>query len=58
QELAEHSYDKDASREHNDIARFLASIHETLHSGSDALTGNLRKVVGQQDMATGDIDLF
>lgn len=58
QELSEHGYDMDANREHDDIARFLASIHETLHSGSDALSGNLRKVVGQQDMATGDIDLF
>ena len=58
QELAEHGYDMDAKREHNDIARFLASLHESLHASSHALSGSLRKAVGQQDMATGDIDLF
>lgn len=58
QELAEHSYDMDAQREHDDIAKFLVNINEILHAGSHALSGNLRKAVGQQDMATGDIDLF
>ncbi len=57
-ELAEHGYDMDANREHNDIARFLANIHETFDNSSHALSGSLRKAVGQQDMATGDIDLF
>lgn len=58
QELAEHGYDMEANREHADIARFLANIHETFHISSHALSGSLRKAVGQQDMATGDIDLF
>lgn len=58
QELAEHGYDMDAQREHDDIAKFLVNINEMLHAGSHALAGNLRKAVGQKDMATGDIDLF
>ncbi|EUJ10686.1 hypothetical protein Meth11DRAFT_1514 [Methylophilaceae bacterium 11] len=58
QELSEHGYDMDAQREHDDIAKFLVNINDILHAGSHALSGNLRKAVGQKDMATGDIDLF
>ncbi|MDX1914531.1 MAG: chemotaxis protein [Methylophilus sp.] len=58
QELSAHGYDMAAEQEHDDIVKFLASINESFDAGSHALSGNLRKAVGQHDMATGDIDLF
>jgi chemotaxis regulatin CheY-phosphate phosphatase CheZ len=58
QELASHSIEMAADQEHDDIVRFLAHINENLDASSHALSGNLRKSVGQRDMATGDIDLF
>lgn len=57
-ELEIHGHEMDVSREHQDIAEFLAALNESLDAGSHALTGNLRKSVGQRDMASGDIDLF
>ncbi len=58
QELATHGHEMDASREHQDIAKFIESLNHNLGVGSHALSGNLRKSVGQQDMTSGDIDLF
>lgn len=58
QALAEHGHEMDADKEHEDISRFLEDIHHNLHTGSHALSGNLRKVVGQKDLTSGDIDLF
>jgi molecular chaperone DnaK (HSP70) len=58
QELETHGHEMDANREHQDIAEFLSSLNESLDAGSHALSGNLRKSVGQRDMVSGDIDLF
>lgn len=58
QELAEHGGDIDPVQEHLDIAKFMGTINKTLHESSHALSGNLRKSVAQQDMASGEIDLF
>jgi molecular chaperone DnaK (HSP70) len=58
QELEIHGHEMDANREHQDIAAFLSSLNESLDAGSHALSGNLRKSVGQRDMVSGDIDLF
>jgi hypothetical protein len=58
QELSSHGYEMSAEQEHQDIVKFLASINQSLDAGSHALSGNLRKAVGQHDMATGEIDLF
>ncbi len=58
QALAEHGQDMDVDKEHEDISRFLGSIQQNLHAGSHALSGNLRKSVGQKDLTTGEIELF
>lgn len=57
-ELAEHGGEMEPIQEHRDIAKFLGSVNQTLHTSSHALTGNLRKAVAQKDMASGEIDLF
>lgn len=57
-ELAMHGNEIDPEHEHDEIARFLEQMHKTFHAGSHALAGGLRRAVSQQDMGTGDIDLF
>lgn len=57
-ELAMHGNEIDPEYEHDEIARFLEQMHKTFYAGSHALSGGLRRAVSQQDMATGDIDLF
>ncbi|PKO45129.1 MAG: chemotaxis protein [Betaproteobacteria bacterium HGW-Betaproteobacteria-22] len=57
-ELETHGNAMDPSHEHEQIAQFLEMMSHNLHEGSHALSGGLRRSVGQQDMATGDIDLF
>jgi chemotaxis regulatin CheY-phosphate phosphatase CheZ len=56
--LAEHGHEMSADKEHEDIVQFINNKHKTLHQGSQALTGGLRRAVDQQNMTTGDIDLF
>jgi hypothetical protein len=58
QELANHGDEIDPSHEHEAIAKFLEEISHSLHAGSHALSGGLRRSVDQQDMVTGDIELF
>jgi len=58
QELAEHGNEMDPVQEHDDIAKFLGTVNQTLHASSHALSGNIKKSVAQKDMASGDIDLF
>ena len=41
-----------------DFAKFLEEISHSLHAGSHALSGGLRRSVDQHDMVTGDIELF
>lgn len=57
-ELATHGNEMDPSHEHEEIAKFLEEMSHSLNVGSTALSGGLRKSVGQHDMATGEIDLF
>jgi len=40
------------------LLSFLEEMSRSLQVGSRALSGGLRQSVGQQDMATGEIDLF
>jgi len=58
QELTNHGDEIDPSHEHEAIAKFLEEISHSLHAGSHALSGGLRRSVDQQDMVTGDIELF
>lgn len=58
QELAAHGNEMDPSHEHNEIAKFLEDMNHSLHVGSHALSGGLRRSVDQQNMVTGEVDLF
>ncbi len=58
QELATHGDEIAPEHEHDEIAKFLENMSHSLHTGSHALSGGLRRSVGQQDMATGEIELF
>ena len=58
QELATHGKEMDPSHEHKEIAQFLEDMSHSLHEGSHALSGGLRRSVSQKDMLTGDVDLF
>jgi molecular chaperone DnaK (HSP70) len=58
QELELHGSEMEPSHEHEEIVKFLEEMSRSLHEGSHALSGGLRRSVGQQNMATGDIDLF
>ncbi|MEQ1767296.1 MAG: chemotaxis protein [Methylotenera sp.] len=57
-ELGNHSNDIDPDHEHEEIAKFLDEMSHSLHEGSRTLSGGLRRSVDQQNMTTGDIDLF
>lgn len=57
-ELGNHSNSIDAEHEHEEIAKFLDEMSRSLHVGSRALSGGLLRSVDQQDMASGDIELF
>jgi len=56
--LAAHGDEIEPEHEHDEIARFLAAMNHSLNARSDALTGGLRRSVDQQDMGSGDIELF
>lgn len=58
QELSTHQFPMAAEDEHQEILNFIAHVNHQFDVGSQHLTGNLRKSVNQQDLATGDIDLF
>jgi len=57
-ELESHSNEMDPGHEHEEIVKFLEEMSRSLQVGSRALSGGLHQSVGQQDMATGEIDLF
>lgn len=57
-ELSSHQFPMAADDEHEEIRRFIMQLNQNFDQGSQHLTGNLRKSVNQQDLATGDIDLF
>lgn len=58
QELSSHQFPMAAEDEHQEIRQFIAQINHQFDLGSQHLNGHLRKSVSQQDMQTGDIDLF
>jgi len=58
QELANHSDEIEPSHEYEAITKFLEEISHSLNVGSHALSGGLRRSVNQQDMVTGEIELF
>jgi len=57
-ELSSHQVPSAADDEHEEIRNFIMQLNQNFDQGSQHLTGNLRKSVNQQDLATGDIDLF
>lgn len=58
QELSSHQAPMLAEDEYEEIKRFIMQLNQQFHQGSQHLSGHLRKAVNQQDLATGDIDLF
>jgi hypothetical protein len=58
QELDIHGDQIDTEREHKEIVIILEAMSQSLHMGSHALSGGLRRSVEQQNMASGEIELF
>lgn len=58
QELDTHGDQIDTEREHKEIVKILEAMSLSLHTGSHALSGGLRRSVEQQNMASGEIELF
>ncbi|PCI61087.1 MAG: chemotaxis protein [Methylophilaceae bacterium] len=57
-ELATHGEGMAPEHEHEEIVRLLEEMSASLNLRNDALKGGLIKSVGQQDMSSGDIELF
>lgn len=57
-ELSTHKGPMMDEDEHEEIRRFIQQLNQQFDRGSQHLTGNLRKSVNQQDLSSGDIDLF
>lgn len=58
EELHDHGGGINSEYEHNEIAKLLEMMSNSLHHGSHALSGGLRRSVEQKNMASGDIELF
>jgi len=58
EELHDHGGGINSEYEHNEIAKLLEMMSDSLHHGSHALSGGLRRSVEQKNMASGDIELF
>ena len=58
QEITIHSHVLGTAPEQKEIANLMERLSQTLHTGSHALSGGLRRSVDQQNMASGDIELF
>lgn len=56
--LAVHGAVMEPEHEHEEIARLLEEMSASLNTRSDVLKGGLRKSVDQQDMNSGEIELF
>ena len=56
--LAMHGEDMDSEREHEEIVNLLEEMNTSLNQRNDALKGGLIKSVGQQDMSSGEVELF
>ena len=58
EELHEHGGGIDNDYEHSEVAKLLEMMSDSLHHGSHALSGGLRRSVEQKNMASGEIELF
>jgi hypothetical protein len=58
QQLETHGDEIEPDFEHSEFAMLLEKISDGLHTGSHALSGGLRRSVEQQNMASGEIELF
>ncbi len=58
QELDVYGDQIDTEHEHQEIVKILEKMSQSLHIGSHALSGGLRRSVEQQNMASGEIELF
>ena len=56
--LAMHGEDMNPDHEHQEIVKLLEEMSAGLHHRNDALIGGLRRSVQQQDMSSGDVELF
>jgi len=56
--LAEHSATMDPAHEHAEVVRMLEEIGASLNDHNHHLNGRLNKSVKQEDMTSGDIELF
>lgn len=58
QELDIHGDQINTENEHIEIAKILEEMSQSLHTGRHALSSGLRRSVEQQNMASGEIELF
>jgi len=60
EELASHGdeIDPQQGEERKEIAKFLEEMNKSLNARSDALSGGLRRSVSQDNMGSGEIELF
>lgn len=58
QALAAHGDDMDPEQEHAEIVKLLEEMSTSLYMRNDALKGGLMKSVQQQDMTSGEVELF
>lgn len=58
EELHANGGEIDSEYEHSEVAKLLETMSDSLHHGSHALSGGLRRSVEQQNMASGEIELF
>jgi hypothetical protein len=58
QELTIHGGEIDTLPEQEEISKLLDEMSHSLHAGSRALSGGLRRSVDQQSMVSGSVDLF
>ncbi|MEE9330693.1 MAG: chemotaxis protein [Methylophilaceae bacterium] len=56
--LATHSEHMNPTHEHEEIVKLLAEMNASLHMRNDALVGGLAKSVRQEDMRSGEVELF
>ena len=56
--LALHGEEMDPEHEHEEIARLLDAMSARLSEHNDVIKGKLRKSVTQQDMTSGEVELF
>lgn len=56
--LAEHGANMDPAHEHEEIVTLLKEMSASLKNRNEALNGGLKKSVRQEDMDSGEVELF